>query len=444
MSVKVRFAPSPTGMLHIGNARAALINWLFARKNKGQFMLRIDDTDLARSEKQYEEAIYQDLAWLGLTHDQLEHQSSRFDRYQEVLEYLKTIGRVYPCYESAEELDFKRKRQLSRGEPPIYDRAALKLTDEEKNELNNKGIKPHWRFLLKDEEVFWEDSVRRHVHFPAGTLSDPVIVRADGVFLYTFASVIDDIDFKITHIIRGEDHVTNTAVQIDLFKTLNPEGPLPQFAHTTLLTDQSGAGFSKRLGSLSLANLRDEGIDPIAIASLLARLGTSLPIEPHSSLDELAQGFDLSIFSRTPPKFSVDDLWQMNQKILHLMGFEKVKESLPEWVTEHIWNILKENIIKLEDIKKWQPILFGDIQDPQQDIDKEYIKTALSFLPAEPWTEETWAKWTNLLKEKTGYKGKQLFMPLRQALTGMDHGPEMKHILPLIGYDKASKRLASI
>ncbi len=443
--IRVRFAPSPTGYLHIGNARAALINYLYALRNGGEFILRIDDTDLERSKPEYEQAIFTDLAWLGIKHNSTFKQSSRFDRYQEIRDTLIESGRLYPCYETPEELDYKRKRQLGKGQPPIYDRAALNLTDAEIAAFKAEGRTPHWRFKLDHTPIVWEDKIRGQVKFDGAQLSDPVLIRADGIFLYSLCSVIDDIDYKITHIIRGEDHVTNTATQIQLFKAVNGEKDYPlTFAHTSLLMDEDGDKLSKRLGSLSLGQMRGSGIEPMAIACLLAKLGTSLPVEPFLTLEELAAPFDLSIFSRTPPRFSEKELWALNHKLYHLMPFSQMQQHLNSAgfgnFSEPHWRAVHDNIEKISDLKPWQDIFFGKITGTCQDHD--FLKIALELLPEEPWDETTWLTWTQALKEKTGRKGKELFMPLRQALTAMDHGPEMKILLPLIGRQVALTRLA--
>ncbi len=448
MTVKVRFAPSPTGLLHIGNARAALINWLFAHHYQGHFMLRLDDTDLERSCDSFADAIHRDLDWLGLKYDSFAKQSDRFDRYDQAMQHLIRSGRLYPCYETPEELDFKRKRQLAKGEPPLYDRASLTLTKEEKEAFENQGRKPHWRFHLEPGLVAWNDLVRGPVEFYGERLSDPVLVRADGAYLYTLTSVVDDLDFEITHILRGEDHVTNTAVQIQLFKALNDDKPVNIiFGHTTLLMDAKGQALSKRLGSLSLQSLRDSGIEPMAINSLLARLGTSLPVEPCLRLETLAEHFDLSTFSRTPPHFDDQELVHLNHKLFQIMPYSRVQDRLKSFksIDENVWMVIRGNVQTFSDVEKWDHILFGNFFEgfsaPQ---DQEFIKQAVDCLPhpnSKEWGSETWAMWTNLLKEKTGRKGRALFMPLRQVLTGMDHGPEMKDLLPLIGYEKTQQRL---
>ncbi len=447
MTVKVRFAPSPTGYLHVGNVRTALINWLFARKYDGHFLLRMDDTDLERSKPAYELAILEDMEWLGLTHDSFFKQSERFNRYKEIMDKLILMERLYPCYETSEELEFKRKRQLGRGEPPRYDRAALKLTKEERSTFEREGRKPHYRFLLEDKDVSWHDLIRGTTHFGPGTLSDPVLVRADSAYLYTLTSVVDDVDTSITHILRGEDHVTNTAVQVQLFEALGRDPSTIRFGHTTLLMEKGGGSLSKRLGSLSIGQLRHQGLEPTAICSLLARLGTSLPVRPVLSLCKIVELFDLETFSRNPPQFDLDELKELNHKIIAMMPFDQIYPKLLAKgfsdFSEAEWDLFKGNIGSDEDFKLWHDIFHSEIKVPTG-IEKDSIQKALEYLPKEPFTQETWSKWMGVLKEKTGRKGKQLFMPLRQALTGRDHGPEMKDILPLLGYNKVKKRLEAV
>lgn len=449
MTVRVRFAPSPTGFLHIGNARAALINWLFAKKHQGVFLLRLDDTDLERSEDRFTKAIYEDMAWLGLTHQETFKQSDRFDRYHEAKQQLIDAGRLYPCYETPEELDFKRKRSLAKGQPPIYDRAALNLTAADIQKFEAEGRKPHWRFKLNPGVIQWDDMVRGHVEFHGESLSDPVLIRADGAFLYTLTSVVDDLDTKITHIIRGEDHVTNTATQIQLFEAVNNNIPFPvTFGHTTLLMDKNGQALSKRLGSLSLGQMRDQGIEAMAINSLLARLGTSLPVEPTLSLDALAKSFDMSTFSRAAPRFCDDELRTLNHKLFHLMPFAMIKERLTAInatsITEPLWDLIKNNITFLSDVLAWQNILCDDNFKGTNGADTSFYQIALQCLPKAPWTLETWAQWTNDVKTETGRKGKELFMPLRNAITGHDHGPEMKELILHLGYDRVYKRIEKV
>lgn len=441
MTVRLRFAPSPTGRLHIGNARAALINWLYAKAKGGQFMLRIDDTDLERSTKENEEFIKTDLEWLGLKWDLFDRQSDRMKRYADAFETLKAKGRLYPCYETQEELDLKRKIQLSRGKPPIYDRAALKMTDAEKAKFEAEGRKPHWRFKLDHAPIVWGDLIRGENKFHGENLSDPVLYREGLAPVYMLASVVDDGDFEISHIVRGEDHVPNTAIQIQLFEALGCK--VPTFAHFSLITDVSGEGFSKRLGSLSLGTLRESGVEPMAINSLLAHLGTSQPIEPKLTLAELAQGFDVTIFSRNPAKFDKKELEALNTKILHIEPFAVVKEKLAKrgmtQVTEEFWNIVRGNIEKIEDVKQWWDVCHAQLQPVIEDAD--FAKQAAALLPPEPWDQTTWNKLVDAVKTATGRKGKALFMPLRLALTGKEHGPELTGLLPFIGKTKAQKRL---
>ncbi|PIZ33145.1 MAG: glutamate--tRNA ligase [Alphaproteobacteria bacterium CG_4_10_14_0_8_um_filter_37_21] len=445
MSVRVRFAPSPTGYLHIGNARAALINWLFAKKNNGLFILRQDDTDLKRSEQRYADAIIEDLKWLGLEHAVFFKQSDRFDRYHEVVRTLTESGRLYPCYETPEELDYKRKMLLSQKKPPVYDRAGLRLTQEQIREYEAAGRKPHWRFKLNPGKIEWEDLIRGAVSFDTADISDPVLIRADGSFLYTITSVIDDFDYKITHIVRGEDHVTNTATQVQLLEAINNDKPFSiQFAHTTLLMDADGQPLSKRIGSLSLRGLRANGINPMAINAHLARLGTSLPVEPQLKLQDLVEKFDFKYFSRTAPKFNEDDLKLLNHKLFHMMPYEQVKPYIEKLeclkIKEAEWGVLHDNIESLDDLKRWETILYGTLT-PSKSNDAAYIKLCFDVLPQGTITESTWAEWTKKIKELSGKKGKELFMPLRQALTGMDHGPEMKKLIVLMGYHQVCTRL---
>ena len=459
--IKTRFAPSPTGFLHIGNARAALINFLFTQRHGGHFMLRIDDTDQERSKKIYETQIIEDLQWLGMTFDSFARQSSRFDRYEEVKAQLIDKGRLYPCYETPQELDFKRKRQLAKGQPPIYDRGALKLTLEEKRLYEEEKRVPHWRFYLDHNDIVWDDLIRGPVHFHGKDLSDPVLVRGDGVFLYSLCSVIDDVDFGITHIIRGEDHVTNTASQIQLFEACSALETrahdntvcIPTFAHTTLLLDKDGHGLSKRLGSLGLKDMRATHLEPMAINSLLARLGTSQGIKACLTLDDLVQDFDLGSFSRTAPRFDDHDLWLLNHHLYQIMDFPMVEERLKdlglEQINTSLWGILRHNINCLEDLKPWINILFGEeLEQPEiltmEAIEPSFWLIAIDTLPPGPWDPDDiklWGIWTTKIKEQTEKKGRSLFMPLRQALTKLDHGPEMKYILPRIGRDQTLKRL---
>ncbi len=443
MSVFVRFAPSPTGLLHIGNIRAALFNYLFARRHGGRFLLRMDDTDQVRSTPEYEEGIKRDLSWLGLNWTDYAQQSTRTGRYAEELERLKASGRVYPCFETQGELDLKRKTQLGRGLPPVYDRAALKLTDAQREALLAKGMKPHWRFKLEHIDVSWDDRIQGHKTFPASSLSDPVLVREDGVPLYTFCSVVDDADMGITHIIRGEDHVTNTAVQIQIWQALSDK-PVPSFAHYPLLVSADGKEMSKRLGSFSIAQMRDEAhIEAMAINSLLAKLGTSDPIAPYADMDSLAASFDLSRISRATPKFDLEELKHISAKILHHAPFDSVSARLDALglghVTPDFWEAVRANLETIEDVRLWWKVAHGPVE-PRLD-DPAFAQAAAAVLPNGAWDVNTWQVWTNAVKDRTGRKGKELFMPLRLALTGTDHGPELKVLLPLNGRGRALARL---
>lgn len=441
MAVTVRFAPSPTGLLHVGNARVALINWLFAKAHGGYFMLRYDDTDLARSTKEFEEGIARDLAWLGLEWDKKAWQSKRLSQYQAVADKLRADGRLYACWETPDELDYKRKRQLARGLPPVYDRAGLHVPAADLEKYRAEGRTPHWRFKLDHKDVRWDDLVRGDSHVNCASLSDPVLIRGDGTFLYTLPSVVDDIEFGITHIIRGEDHVTNSAPQIQLFKALGAEPPA--FAHLPLLTDISGAGLSKRLGSLSLADLRDQGIEPMAVNSLLAKLGTSDAIELRDSLEKLVDEFDIGHFSRATPKFDPAELAHLNTRMLHTLTFDQVAPRLAalglEAADAAFWDAVKANLNSLADAALWWPVVAGPITPVVEDAG--FLAQAAAVLPEGAWDVATWGAWTNAVKQATGRKGRELFHPLRLALTGRENGPELKLLLPLIGRDKALARL---
>ncbi len=434
----VRFAPSPTGRIHIGNARAALLNWLFALKTGGQFILRYDDTDVARSTQEFADGIANDVAWLGIKPSRVEWQSKRFARYDEVANDLRARGFLYACYETADELDRRRKRQQARGLPPVYDRAALNLTAEEKAAFEAQGRKPHWRFKLAQKPVEWDDMIRGPVHIDTATLSDPVLIREDGSYLYTLPSVIDDIDFAITHVIRGEDHVVNTAAQIEICRAIG--GAVPAYAHYSLLNGADGKGLSKRLGSLSIQSFRDEGLEAMAVVSHAALLGTSDNIHPCADYQELVESFDLSKLSRAPARFDDAELRVLNAKLLHMLPWDAVKSRLP-YGSEAFWLAVRGNIEKLSDAKTWDDIIKQDLKPAIAAEDKDFIAAARDCLPPEPWDANTWKLWTEAVKAATGRKGKQLFMPLRQALTGLDHGPELAALLPLIGREKSLARL---
>lgn len=444
MTVKVRFAPSPTGFLHIGNARTAIITWLFARKMNGHFLLRIDDTDSERSKQEYEDAIMEGLTWLGLNWDQKENQKNRMDRYAEVIEKLKQDGRLYACYETPEELGLKRKTQLSRGVPPTYDRAGMSLTDEQIAKYEAEGRKPHWRFKLLHAPITWNDHIRGEVNFNGSDLSDPVVLREDGRPLYHLCSVIDDVDFEITHVVRGEDHVSNTATHVQMFEAIC--GKAPEFAHLSLIADAEGGKLSKRLGSLSVKDIQEqEGLEPMAIISLMARLGTSDPIEAFTNIQSLIDTFDFSKFSRNPPKFDTEELLRLNARILYDTDYADIKSRLDEIglgdIDESFWNSVRTNIEKLEDAKEWENVVNNPVKVTLDGEDKQYVASTAELLPPAPWNENTFNDWIGKVKESTDRKGKTLFMPLRQALTGMDHGPELPVLLPLLGPDKTKERL---
>lgn len=436
--IVVRFAPSPTGRIHIGNARTAILNWLFALKTGGDFILRFDDTDTARSKQEFADAIAADLDWLGIRPARVEWQSKRFAAYGEAVERLKSAGRLYPCYETADELERRRKRQMSRPGPRVYDRAALKLTSEDRARLEAEGRRPHWRFKLDHEMIEWNDLVRGPQRIDTATVSDPVLVREDGSYLYTLPSVVDDIDFGITHVIRGEDHVVNAAVQVEITRALGSEPP--SYAHHSLLTGADGAGLSKRLGSLSLTSMREQGLEAMAVVSLVALLGTSDSIHVVSRIEELVEGFDLGKLSRAPARFDEAELRQLSARLLHHLDWAEVKHRLPE-DNEAFWLAVRGNIETLADVALWRAVIAGPVSAAVEPADAEFVRQSVAHLPEEPWSGVTWKQWTDGLKAATGRKGKALFMPLRLALTGLDHGPELAALLPLIGRDKARQRL---
>jgi glutamyl-tRNA synthetase len=437
MTVTTRFAPAPTGRLHVGNVRTALHNWLLARKAGGRFLLRIDDTDVARSEERFVDAIREDLAWLGLHPDGEERQSARLAVYEKAFERLKAAGRVYPAYETAQELDLKRKVALGRGLPPVYDRAALALSDAERAAKEAEGVAPHWRFKLDhDAPIEWHDAIRGAQHFEPTQMSDPVVRRADGSWLYMLPSTVDDVEMGVTDVLRGEDHVSNTAVQIQMFAAL--EAPIPRFAHEALLVGVEGK-LSKRLGSLGCDALRDGGIEPGAVVALLARLGTSQPVEPIADRDTLVASFDLGHFGRAPARFDEAELVRLNAAIVHQLPFEHVAARLPAGMGPEAWQAIRPNLEKVADAADWWSVVTGPVQPPALDDEtRAYLAQAAQLFVggADPWEALTAA-----LKEKTGRKGKALFQPLRLALTGREHGPDMHSLLPLIGEAEARARL---
>ena len=451
MSVALRFAPSPTGRLHIGNVRTAVLNYLFAIKHGGRFLLRMDDTDAERSTEAFAEGIRRDLAWLGVTTDWHARQSDRIARYDEVAEQLKASGWLYPCYESEDELERRRKRQMARGLPPIYDRAALKLDHAERAAFKAEGREPHWRLRLPNTEnaadikplptlVSWNDLVRGDQTVDLGSLSDPVLIRADGTYLYTLTSVIDDVDFAITHIVRGADHITNTGVQIALFEALGAEPPA--FGHHNLLVDGDGKALSKRIDSLSVEGLRAIGYEPMAVVCHAALVGTSEAIAPYTTMAALAEELDFSRISASPARFDVTELNGLNARLLHMLEFADVSERLAGMGIgggEDFWLAVRGNLEKLSDAQGWWQVISGDITPAIEDA--AFLKRAAGLLPPEPWDQDTWAAWTGAVKKETGAKGRALFHPLRLALTGREQGPELKELLPMIGRERALRRL---
>ncbi|SEQ84142.1 glutamyl-tRNA synthetase [Faunimonas pinastri] len=456
MTVKVRFAPSPTGKLHVGNARPALFNWFFAQRQGGSFLLRFDDTDRERSTEAFAEGILRDLDWLGLKPDRIERQSARLAEYQAAAERLKAEGRLYPCYETADELERQRSRQRARGLPPIYDRRALKQTDEERRALEEEGRRPHWRFLLPNfsddpfspsrTEESWHDLVRGEQAIDLASMSDPVLVREDGTFLYTLPSVVDDIEFGITHVIRGEDHVTNTGAQIALFKALGAEAPV--FGHHNLLQSEAGEALSKRLASLSLQSLRDEGIEGLSVAIFATLVGTSEPIRALGSMSELAELFSLDKVSRTTARFSHTELLALNGQLVATLPYAAVAERLSVLgvaaepaKAEAFWEAVRGNCGTVAEALDWWHVVAGPVEPVVADEDRDFLSEAASLLPAEPWDGATWGAWTGALKQATGRKGRSLFMPLRLALTGLASGPELAALLPVIGRPSTLARL---
>jgi glutamyl-tRNA synthetase len=443
MIVKTRFAPSPTGMLHVGNARTALINKLFALKHSGEFILRIDDTDLVRSKKEYEEAIKQDLKWLGIDWSKIEWQSKRLSRYEEVKNHLINNGRLYECYETPEELEIKRKLQLSSGKPPIYDRSALKLSEENKEKYKSQGRKPHYRFKLEGSKIEWQDMVKGSVHFEVSNISDPIVIREDGSMTYMICSTVDDVDMEITHVIRGEDHVTNTAIQIQIFEALNSKHP--EFGHLSLVKTKDDK-ISKRIGGFEIASLRDEKcIEAMSINSFFGSIGTSNQVVPYKTLVDLAKEFDITKFSKSPTTYVPEELDVINHKLLLSLEYEDVQDRLVEIgaseVDKDFWIGVRPNLKFLSDVKLWWDICHNYTKFKVSKVDIELLSVAKNSLIDLTISELTWKEWTEIIKSKTGRSGKQLYMPIRQALTGMDHGPELANLIPLIGKDEIIKRL---
>ena len=439
MSVVTRFAPSPTGRLHVGNLRTALHNWLWARRHGGRFILRIDDTDRERSREEHVAAIRDDLGWFGLDVDETHRQSERFGRYEAALERLAAAGRAYPAYETAQELDLKRKVLLGRGKPPVYDRAALDLSDSDRTRLEAEGRRPHWRFKLDHEAAIeWQDLVRGPQHLDPSLLSDPVIRREDGSWLYMLPSVVDDIDMGVTHVVRGEDHVTNTGLQLQMFDALGAAAP--EFAHEALLVGSEGK-LSKRIGSLGVESMRETGIEPLALMAKLARIGTSIPVEPVAGPGPLIERFDFATFGRAPARFDLDELESLNARILHQLPWDKVRERLPAAMSEADWAAIRPNLKRVEDAADWWEILHGHVERSAPEEDRPLLAAAAAAAASLDWSDSPWPQLVARLKESSGRTGKALFLPLRRALTGRDSGPERAALLPLIGREETLARL---
>ncbi len=444
--MKCRFAPSPTGLLHVGNARSAVLNWAYAKKNNGSFILRIDDTDHVRSSKEYENKIKENLSWLGLNWINTFNQSERTSLYNSNIEKLKNDARLYPCFETTEELSLKKKSLLSSGKPPIYDRSSLYLSKDEINEKINSGLKPHWRFKLEDNIINWNDLIKGQVKFESKNLSDPILIREDGSLLYHLPSVIDDIDEEITHIIRGEDHISNTAFHIQIFNSLGAHPP--QFAHHPFLTDQEGKGFGKRIGSLSIENLRSEGYEDISIINYLLNIGSSEDIKAETQLDNIINNFDLKNISSSSAKFSDNVLKSLNSDLLKIYNYEDVKSKLQsvdiKVDLKKLWKFSQNNIDYLKDIENWLKTIEIIIDIKNYEIQDTLISAAVECIPEDPFTYETWDSWTKAINAKTGLKGKELYMPLRLILTGKEKGPELKNFLPLLDKQTLLRKFGKI
>ena len=442
--MKLRFAPSPTGLLHVGNARQAVANALHARRHGAGFLLRIDDTDAGRSCEEHAAGIQHDLRWLGLEWDELVRQSDRTPRYQAAAARLKQTGRLYPCFESEEELRAKREQRLRQHRPPVYDRAMLRLTPEQRAQAEANGKQPYWRFRLSDGQATWDDLVQGRMEVKLPSVSDPVLIRADGTVLYTFASVVDDLELGITHVLRGEDHVTNTGVQLDIIEALGGRPDRFTFAHLPLLLDEAGSKLSKRFDGLSLRALRHDGMEPTALLAYLARLGTSEDPQPLS-FGELAASYDLRRVSKSPARFDMRQLLALNRRTMHVMPFEQVRDRLPEGATEAFWNAVRGNVDMLSELRHWWEVVSGSIVPPVQEQETDFLLQAIDLLPPDgpehPWDQTTWPAWTEALREASGRKGRALFHPLRLALTAEEQGPELRDLLPLMGHERVGGRL---
>jgi len=431
-----RFAPSPTGYIHVGNLRTALMNWMIARKSGGTFILRLDDTDPERSKQEYADGIQRDLEWLGLTWDRIERQSDRLDQYHAAADELRKAGRFYEAFETPTELDLKRKKQLNMGRPPVYDRAALALSEDEIAKLRAERGAGVWRFKLHQQRIEWADGILGDISIDAASVSDPVLIRADGQVLYTLASVVDDTEMGVTHVVRGSDHVTNTATQIQIIEALG--GSVPSFAHHSLLTGAQGEGLSKRFGALALRDLRERGVEPMALLSMMARLGSSDPIEVRASHDELIEGFDITHFGSSPTKFDENDLFPLTARHLQGLSYEAVKADVsglgvPDHIAEKFWMVVRDNItVKAEMADWWGFFRDGTTSPIIADDDRAFVTEAYGLLPPFPYDETTWSAWTGAVKAATGRKGGALFMPLRKAVTGRPRGPEMAEVMAML------------
>ncbi len=433
-TIVTRFAPSPTGYLHVGNMRAALMNWMIARRAGGTFVLRLDDTDPERSREEYADAIREDMEWLGLDWDREERQSARLDRYRDAAETLRDGDRLYEAFETPGELDLKRKKQLNMGRPPVYDRAALSLTSAERDRLRRERG-GHWRFRLDRERIEWEDGILGPLSIDAASVSDPVLIRGDGQFLYTLASVVDDVEMGITHVVRGSDHVTNTATQIQIMAALGREHPA--FAHHSLLTGPGGEALSKRLGTLALRDLRAAGVEPMALVSLMARLGSSEPVEPRMTPAEAAEAFDLAQFGAAPTKFDAADLDPLTASHLQSLPYAAVAGEIaalgvPDAEAERFWRVVRENVGRRAEMAEWWRLMTEGARPDIPEEDRGFVAEALALLPDAPWGDGAWGEWTAAVKDATGRKGRGLYMPLRLAMTGRTSGPEMADLMPLL------------
>ena len=450
MTTKVRFAPSPTGFLHVGNIRASIINYLYAKKTGGKFFLRLDDTDSQRVRDEYREMIFTDMKWLGLNYDEVFKQSDRLARYEEAKNKLLANNRLYECFETAEELNLQRKAQSASGIAPVYNRASLKLTKEQKDELRRAGLKPHYRFLLNDKPTSWDDKIKGKITYDGRHFSDPILIREEdkngfGIPTYTFCSVVDDIDYGITDIIRGEDHITNTAIQIQIFEALGAKAP--DFAHLALVKASEGK-ISKREGGFDVKTLRQDGYEPMAIVNLLAQIGTSESLKIYQNFEQLISDFSFDKFSKSAMNYDITELTNINQKLLQILSFEHISARIKEMgikynISEKLWEICKHNINFIYEIQDWCAIFCDEFRYKNSPQDLEFLHKIIELLPQDTSQENSWQIWLDEIKKNSPRKGKELFMPIRLALTGKEHGPELKHAINLISRDEIIARLKS-